>query len=213
LSARIDQELCETLVARAAEGDAAACRALVEHLWPAWIDIVKSSRSLREVGHADDVVHDVVAKLVEKIGRADGRGAKFYVQWHGRNPDKTFEDWIRIVTKNAIRDYLRQKLGPRNPTPGEPSLKRLLNEFASSPALEELGVRPPLTAAQTARELLEFARTRLPTEQLTVLGAWLEGASFEDMEKEHGVTAEDARKLVRAAVATLRRHFAPDETA
>jgi DNA-directed RNA polymerase specialized sigma24 family protein len=88
-----------------------------------------------------------------------------------------------------------------------------LNEFASSPALEDLGVRPPLTAAQTARELIEFARSRLPAEQLALLEAWLEGASFDDMAREHGTTADEARKLVRAAVATLRRHFAPEETA
>jgi DNA-directed RNA polymerase specialized sigma24 family protein len=203
-------ELCEKLAARAASGDATASRSLVEHLWPVWVEMVRGSRSLGELGRSEDHVHDVVAKLVEKIGRADGRGLRLYAPWREKNPEKTFEDWIRIVTKNAIRDHLRKQIGPRRPGPNEPSLKRLLNEFASSPLLDDLGVRPPLTAAQTARELAEFARTRLPTDQFRLLGAWLEGASFEDMAKETATTPEDARKLVRAAIATLRRHFAPD---
>ena len=204
-------ELCEKLAERAASGDASAGRPLVEHLWPVWVEMVRGSRSLGELGRSDDHVHDVIARLVEKIGRADGRGLRLYAPWRERNPEKTFEDWIRIVTKNTVRDYVRKQLGPRRPPPGVSSLKRLLDEFASSPLLEELGVRPPLTAAQTAREPAEFARTRLPTDQLRLLGAWLEGASFDDMARETGMSADDAKKLVRAAVATLRRHFAPDE--
>jgi DNA-directed RNA polymerase specialized sigma24 family protein len=115
---------------------------------------------------------------------------------------------MRIVTKNVIRDYAREQLGSRNVASDGLSSKRLLNEFAYSPALEELGIRPPLTAAQTARELLEFARSRLPPEQLDVLHRWLEGASFEDIAEELGHTPEVVRKLTRSAVATLRRHFA-----
>ncbi|HEX6766990.1 MAG TPA: hypothetical protein VF103_15950, partial [Polyangiaceae bacterium] len=209
-AATLDVELCETLAARAAAGDAAASKALVEHLWPVWVDMVRGSRSLGELGRSEDHVHDVVARLVEKIGRPDGRGLRLYAPWRERNPGKTFEDWIRIVTKNAVRDYLRKKLGPRRPASGEPSMKRLLNEFASSPLLDDLGVRPPLTAAQTARELAEFAKNKLSAEQFRALGAWLEGASFEDMAKGTDTTPEDAKQRVRAAGAIRRRHFVPE---
>jgi hypothetical protein len=115
---------------------------------------------------------------------------------------------MRIVTKNAVRDFARTRLGPRPQSPGEPSRKRLLNEFASSPLVEELGVRPPLTAAQTARELLEFARARLSTPELRILSAWLEGASFDEIADDERLSPDEARKAVRAAIATLRRHFA-----
>lgn len=206
--AELDLAFCEELAARAAEGDASACRALVEHLWPAWVDAVRSNRSMGALAAADDHVHEVVTRLAEKIGRADGRGLRLYRPWRERNPDKTFADWIRIVTKNVIRDYVREQLGPVTSGDGEVSLKRLLNEFASSPALEEQGVRPPLTAAQTARELLEFARKRLPAGQLRALALWLEGATFEDIASELGSDVEEARKLLRAGVATLRREFA-----
>jgi len=205
----LDVELCEKLVVRAASGDAAASRALVEHLWPSWVGMVRGSRSLGERSCTEDDIHDIVAKLVEKFSRADGRALKLFAPWSARNPGKTFADWMRIVTKNAVRDFVRAKLGPRPQSPNEPSRKRLLNEFASSPLLEELGVRPPLTAAQTARELLEFASARLSTPELRMLAAWLEGSSFDEIAESEGLSSDEARKVVRAAIATLRRHFAP----
>jgi DNA-directed RNA polymerase specialized sigma24 family protein len=205
----LDVELCEKLVVRAASGDAAAGRALVEQLWPVWVEMVRASRSLGERSCTEDDIHDIVAKLVEKFSRADGRTLKLFAPWSARNPGKTFADWMRIVTKNAVRDFVRKKLGPRPQTPGEPSRKRLLNEFASSPLLEELGVRPPLTAAQTARELLEFAGARLSTPELRALAAWLEGSSFDEIADAERLSPDEARKVVRAAIATLRRHFAP----
>jgi hypothetical protein len=38
---------------------------------------------------------------------------------------------------------------------------------------------------------------------------WVEGAGFDELRDELGLAdAEESRKLVRAAVAALRRHFA-----
>lgn len=204
---QIDDAHCEALLSRAASGDAKASRELIEYLWPRWLEAVQKSRSLGALGRSEDVVHDVVARLVEKLTREDGRALKSYASWRERHGDKTFSDWIRIVTKNAVRDYARERLGPRDAN-HEPSVKRLLNEFASSAALEELGVRPPVTAAQTARELLEFASKRLAKDQAEVLDAWLSGADFEDIGRDLGVSAEQARQRLRAGIAILRRYFA-----
>ncbi|HEY3494249.1 MAG TPA: hypothetical protein VGK73_06170 [Polyangiaceae bacterium] len=204
----MDTALCERLAKLGAEGDASAIRKLVESLWPVWVEMVRTSRSMGPLARSEDHVHEVVTRLVEKLGRADGRGLRLYLEWRARNAEKTWADWLRIVTKNAVRDYAREQIGPKQADPDEPSLKRLLNEFSSSVALEELGARPPLTAAQTARELLEFARRRLPADQLAALAGWLEGASFEDIGAELGIAEGDARKLLRASVATLRREFA-----
>jgi hypothetical protein len=206
----VDWVRCEALADRAAAGDAGACQALLEALWPAWIGLVRGSRAMRALASQDDAVHDIVAKLVEKIGAADGRALRLHRPWRARHPDKGFADWMKIVVANAVRDHLRGELGPtRAPSAtGEPSLKRLLNEFASSPAIEELGVRPPMTAAQTARQLLDYARARLPPDQWAALTAWIEGASFAEIEEQLGIDEPDgARKRVRAAVAVLRRHF------
>jgi DNA-directed RNA polymerase specialized sigma24 family protein len=205
----LDAARCEWLVERGAAGDEVARRNLVEVLWPSLLDMVRSSRSMGPLARSEDHVHEVATRVVEKLVGRDGHVLRTYVPWRDRNHELTFVDWLRIVTKNAVRDYVREQVGPRRADADEPSLKRLLNEFASSAVLEEQGVRPPLTAAQTARELLEFARDRLPEPQVRVLAAWLEGASFEDIGAETGKTAGESRRLLRAAVATLRRQFGP----
>jgi DNA-directed RNA polymerase specialized sigma24 family protein len=206
----IDMARCEALARQAAEGNAGAATALVEALWPGLQRVVRTQRSLGPLAKSDDHVHDVLAKIVEKLSAREGRSLKLYVAWRDRNPDKTLADWLRIVTKNLARDHVREHLGEsRGAGPDrEPSVKRLLNELASSPAWERIGVRPPMTAAQTARQLLEFAQSRLPPDQFGALTRWLDGASFEDLQSELGVAnVEESRRLVRAAVAVLRRHF------
>jgi RNA polymerase sigma factor (sigma-70 family) len=207
LSASIDEELCQSLALRAAAGDPSASRELVEHLWATWVELVRSSRSLGALSRSEDHVHDVVARLVEKFGRPDGRTLRSYPPWRDRHPERSFADWMRIIVKNVIRDYAREKLGRQQAQPGEISAKRLLNEFASAPVLEELGIRPFVTPTQTARELLEFANERLPDDQLRSLALWLEGSSYEEMGAALGVAPEQTKKLLRAAVATLRRQF------
>lgn len=161
------------------------------------------------VFRSDDHVRNIAMTLLEKFSRPDGHVLGLYVLWKDRHLDKTFSDWLRIVTKNAVRDYLRQHLGARKTGHEQPSIKRLLNEVAASPHLEELGARPPITAAQTARQLMEFAQDKLPSDQRDALQRWLEGESFTEMATSAGTNPEVARRLVRAAIATLRRHFAP----
>jgi DNA-directed RNA polymerase specialized sigma24 family protein len=196
----------EKLAARAADGDKAAWTALVERLWDPLHRLLRTNRSMGGARSEDDV-RDVLTKLFSKLGAQNGRGLKLYGAWRARHPDKTFEDWLRIVAKNVVRDRARETLGARGPS-GEPSVKRLLNEFAASPCIESLGFRPPVTAAQTARQLLAFARSHLPREQHLALRLWLDGASFEEIEGECELEKDAARKLVRAAVAVLRRQFA-----
>ena len=212
-SAPLDDRQWEALVARAAAGDELARRSLLERLWPVWTEMVRSSRSMGSFARSDDHVDAVVGRLIEKIARPDGRALRSYLDWQASHGDQTFADWIRIVTKNAVRDHLRDQLGTGNPTPaGEPSVKRLLNEFAVSPvAAEDLGHRPPVTAAQTARELLEFAASRLPEAHLRALSQWLAGATFEEIGRAEGEPSAAARGKVRAGIAVLRRHFGPDD--
>jgi DNA-directed RNA polymerase specialized sigma24 family protein len=210
--ATLDVARCEALADRAAGGDASAWSALAERLWPALHAFVRTSRSLGALRRSEDDVQDVATKLLERLGGREGRSLQLHRAWRARHPDKTFADWLRIAAANVARDHVRAKRGGRPAADGLPSVKRLLNEFASSPALESLGARPPITAAQTARQLLDFARTHLPKPQLAALEAWLEGAGFPDIQRDLGLrTPDEASKLVRAATAVLRRRFVGDD--
>jgi len=170
--------------------------------------MVRTNRSMGALARSDEHVHNVIGTLVEKLGRPDGRALLRYVEWQKAHGDRTFEDWIKIVTKNAIRDYVRRQIG-RPPTSDEAITPTgLLNELAASPLVESLGVRPPITAAQTARELLEFANANLPAEQVAALRLWLDGADDDEIARAEKISPGEARKRLRAGVAVLRRRFA-----
>src|SRR5262249_12915422 len=151
------------------------------------------------LARSDDEIRNVLTKIVDKLGRDGGRALRLYGTWRERHTDKTFEDWIRIVTSNVVRDHVRESMVDAA-SYEEPSVKRLLNEFATSAALPQLAVRPAFTAAQTARELFEFAERKLAPDQHRALVLWVEGASFPEIGAELGLPSEDdAGKLVRAA--------------
>ncbi|MSP23838.1 MAG: sigma-70 family RNA polymerase sigma factor [Myxococcales bacterium] len=212
----LDVKRCDALARQCAGGEESATRELVELLWPPLLRIVRQCRSLGAMRLSEDHVHSVAAAVIGKLSRPRGGGVRLYPTWRTQNGDKDFGDWLRIVVTNTARDHVRRELGPR-PHDEQPSVKRLLNEFARSPALEEVGVRPPVTATETARQLLEFARTHLPTEQALALGMWLEGRDFSEVARDlDSEGPPDARRLVRAAIATLRREFVrhlPDDPA
>lgn len=212
---RIDDELCERLVARACDGDEEVWKELTLHLWPHFQALVRASRAMGNMSKSDDHVHNVLTNLVDKLGTDGGRAITQFPRWKEQNAGKTFTDWIRIVTSYTVNDYVRAALGRRKQAsaPSEdpmPSIKRLLNEFASAPVSEDLygSNRPPFTAAQTARQLLDYAETALAPDQMKALSQWLDGASFEEMDAELKLEEDGSKKLVRAAIAVLRRRFA-----
>jgi DNA-directed RNA polymerase specialized sigma24 family protein len=203
-----DPTFLDALAERAAAGDREALSQWVEQLWPFLVKLVRSNSSMRPLAASDDHVHNVVQRAIEKISAGVGS----YVRWKGAHPEKAIFDWIRIVTKNAMRDYVRAQLGPRLPS-DQPSVKRLLNEFSSSEQLDERGHRPPFTAAQTARELFEFAQRHLTPPQLGALSRWLEGQSFDEIAGQLGIASDAAAPLLHAGIAVLRRHFREDSPA
>jgi DNA-directed RNA polymerase specialized sigma24 family protein len=205
----IEEDEGERLAAKAAGGDAEAARALVAALWPEWVRLAAASKALRAFPSSDEAALDVATRLAEKLGQAGSRALVGFPGWKERHPGKTFSDWVRIVTANACRDHARQLLGaePTARDGAEVSRKRLLNEF-SRILPEEVGFRPPVTAAQTARQLLEFAQEHLPPSQLAVLERWLQGEDFDEIARAGGLPdAAAAQRALRAGVAVLRRHF------
>jgi DNA-directed RNA polymerase specialized sigma24 family protein len=149
--------------------------------------------------------------VAARLGRSGWRALERFPSWQERHPGQGFGDWLRIVTANALRDYVRTLGGGSTRRRGwsGPSPKRLLNELALLVPVDDLGVRPPVTEQQTALQLLTFAEQHLKKEQLAVLERWLAGESCEELAQELGLSGPaEAQRIVRAAIATLRRRFA-----
>jgi hypothetical protein len=137
MSDQWDAEQAEQLALSAADGSVEAARDLIGVLWPMWLRLVKASPAMRGMQATDDDVANVLLRLVEKI--KNGRSLGLYAPWRERNPDKSFADWVRIVTANAVRDYVKfHSRRPRLELDGDEgtvaSPKRVLNEFMRSPA-------------------------------------------------------------------------------
>lgn len=194
---------------RAAVGGEGAFQELMAALWDPCVRLVGRSAAMRGLDASEDDVREVVTRVMTKLERHEHRALRLYGEWQPRNPDKTFADWFKITVANIVRDFGRQRRGSdQRRVAGDISKKRLLNDFADTLPLDQLGKRPPITNEQTARQLLEFARERLPAEQLAALEAWLQGASYAAIASSYGLNdAAAAKKRVRAAVAVLRRHF------
>jgi RNA polymerase sigma factor (sigma-70 family) len=198
----IDVAECEALVQRTAAGDPAAFDALCKQLWPWLVKFIRSNRSMAGMSREEDHVADVAAHVYAKL-KADGfYRLHHFADWRAANADKTLLDWLRIVTKNVIREYVSEHLAAQE---RNLSANRLLNEFALSGGSGT--VRPPYTDSETARQLLEFARVRLEPQQVRVLGRWLEGATFDEIGSELGMSSSQAHRLKDDAVERLRRHF------
>ncbi len=195
----------DALAKSALDGDRVAMTQLAEALWPFASAAAKKSQS-RE---ALDEAHELFAELLERLEQGDMAALRSYLPWKTRHPEKRFADWVRIVVANLQRDRVRARVG-RTPQGASqlPTQKRVLNELASLEPLDQVGYRPPVTNAQTAREILEFAAKHLPPLQARALSAWASGESFAELQSSMGVDSEEgAVRLVRAALATLRRQF------
>jgi hypothetical protein len=204
----VDVSLCEGLAERAVQGDPGAQSELVERLWPWWLRLVRSSKSMAALARSEDHVREVAARLAEKIGKKGAHALRLFPLWKDKHPSSDFGDWMRIVVANVIRDYVREQIGNTRLDEGEISPKRLLNELTRSSGGETAGFRPPFTIKQAARQVVEFARGHLSPEQLRAIELWLEGATDADLDRELGTPPGGGRELMRAGVAVLRRKFA-----
>jgi hypothetical protein len=149
---------------------------------------------------------------VQARQKDDYCGLRLFQPWADSNPGKDFGDWSRIVTVNVARDYVSSRLGfAERGDDKAPLNKRMPNTLVSLLLGNDdhrLAFRPLMTHAQLARELLEYAARSLDPAQFRALRRWMDGASFADLAGELGLAApQDADKLVRAALARLRRHF------
>lgn len=207
----LDVGVCDRLLRRVRGIADPAWRELAATLWPELLRQVRKSRTMAGLGRGADHTREAALLVLEKLGRDDCRAARLYAPWKDAHPDRDAGDWLRIVTANVVRDYVRERHGRAAAGPGEARPdRRLIDTLATLlPDDEELAANSTLssTSRYAAHELAGWADGRLPPDQASALGAWLRGASFEEMATALGATdAAAAKRLVRAAIASLRRH-------
>jgi DNA-directed RNA polymerase specialized sigma24 family protein len=202
----------ESLVTRAAEGDAIAWRTLWEDVEP-WLErIVANPRFLGRVGQRDDDRSNIIVEVMARL-HADGfHRLKLYVATRRTSPQLKFKPWLRVVVKRVGIDYLRghDNYVDRRRDPNRGSKPGEWIEPGTLPSQSQLpGERRPVTNRGTALEVLRYAAGAVPEPQLSALELWAQGAGYDDiareLELEGGAVA--AEKLVRAAVERLRRRF------
>ncbi|MFN0246544.1 MAG: RNA polymerase sigma factor [Kofleriaceae bacterium] len=196
------------LVAKVLRGDTTAWMSLFSKYGPIVAAIARTNRSMGSYRSSEDDVRNVMAQVFERLRRDDYRALKTFAAWLEKNTTKTFDDWLTIVTVNVIRNYISGKLGV--PNADKSSLKQKVNTFADELKIDgdEPLVRPQMTNRETANQILEYARDHLADDQLAVLAGWLEGSTFDELAAElHLSDARAADKLLRAALAKLRRQF------
>src|SRR5688572_9538885 len=212
MSSESDLAALAAHVPRVVGGDASAWNELVVRLEPLLIQLLQRGRTLGPLRHNIDDCRAVMITVLERLRRDDFRSLRLFPPWADANPGKDFGDWIRIVTVNIARDHVSARLGEAARSEDDAPLnKRMLNTLASMlPGDDDhrLAFRPSMTNVQMARELLEYAARSLESTQLRALRRWMDGASHDEVARELGLaSARDADKLVRAALARLRRHF------
>jgi hypothetical protein len=204
-----------THVPRVIAGDASAWKELVVRLEPQLLQLLRGGRTLGPLRHSVDDCRAVMISVLERLRKDDFRSLRLFPPWADAHPGKDFGDWIRIVTVNIARDHMSARLGDASRSAASddeaPLNKRMLNTLASLlPGDDDhrLAFRPAMTNVQMARELLEYAARSLESAQLRALRRWMDGASHDEIASELGLAgSRDADKLVRAALARLRRHF------
>jgi DNA-directed RNA polymerase specialized sigma24 family protein len=208
-----DQDAARALLARVRSTEDPAWRELLAALWPELSQMVRASRAMAVLARSDDHVRNVVSLAVERLGKDGCRAARLAGPWCAAHPDKTLRDWLRILTTNVARDYVRDRAGRAQAREeGEPVPdKRLLMSLATLLRDDDFDRHPSAllsaTSGYAAKELAQWAEAHLPKDQVAALSAWLHGASFEDIAADLKIAdAAAAKRMVRAAVAALRRH-------
>lgn len=195
------------LISATLAGDEAAWQRLWQTVEPTLLSVLRQPRVLGRLAHSEDDCRNVAVAVMARL-RADrfGRLAQ-YAAARQHNPALPFLAWLAVVTRRVAIDYLRSH---------ETYVDRRHERDASSPGgWRQIGTlpsdsqlpggRPPITSRGTAREVYAVASAELPVEQRAALAAWLEGATFEEIPARGA--PRTAEKLVRAAVASLRRRF------
>jgi hypothetical protein len=181
------------LLSRVLEGDPAAWQGFVASLEPELRQLLRRSRVMGALRESEDECRAVAVKVLSRLEKNDFRALRLVAPWLAAHPDKDLGDWIRIVAVNRARDHVAAR-----------SIAETLRSLTS-----RVGARPAFTDGAQARQVLEYAEGALTLAQLRALRLWIEGAGFDEVAAQLALPdGRAADKLVRAALARLRRRFA-----
>lgn len=196
----LDVRRADELVSSLIGGNAAAWPPLMAVVGPALLDYAKRCRSL---GHrrSDDDCREVMTLVLERLRKSEFRALRTYEAWRPANPQKTLEDWLRIVVDRVACDYVSRH-----------AQRSVLHTLGVALDSGMLAGQAGMTDAQAVRELLEHAAKALPAEQVDALRRALDGRTLEDIARETGCSTDEVTRRLRAAHARLRR-WVDDEAA
>jgi DNA-directed RNA polymerase specialized sigma24 family protein len=162
--------------------------------------------------HRRNILVDIMAGL-----RADDYARlRSFDAARRKSPGLPFFAWLAVVAKRLAIDYMRRQdeyVDLRRRADDGP--KGAWHAMTSLPSESRLpGARPPVTNEGTARELIAWAESGgLATLQAEALALWTEGERFQAIARTLGLrTAAEAERLVRSALAGMRRRFRDEET-
>jgi RNA polymerase sigma-70 factor (ECF subfamily) len=146
-------------------------------------------RILGERSEAEDALQEVYTRVWLRAGRYDasrGRGMT----------------WLIAIARNHAIDRLRARPDARPETRGDPA------------ALEDLADAAPraearLIARDEARRLADCFDRLDPDRAAAVRGAYLDGRSYDDLARQHGVPLNTMRTWLRRSLLRLKECLEP----
>lgn len=204
-----DDEI-EALVVDAVDGDERAWGTLWQAIEPRLLGLVRKPSFSGPLSGRDDDCRNIVLGVMARLRDDDFRRLRGYIGAKQAKPSMRLIPWLIVMTKRVCIDYLRstdQYIDRRRQRDAS-SPGRWIDNDPLPPASRAHGERPPFTVRGTAREILSYCGHALGHEQRAALELWTEGASADDIASALSLPdAASASRLVRAAVARLRRHY------
>jgi DNA-directed RNA polymerase specialized sigma24 family protein len=197
------QELVENTLA----GNERAWQRLWQQVEPTLYATLRRPQVLGKLAQSEDDCRNIVVEVMARLRDNGFARLARYAEARRNNPAIPFLGWLVVVAKRVAIDYMRahETYVDRRHENGASS-PGAWREIRALPSDSQLpAARAPATARGAAREMYAYARSALPVEQRSALGAWLEGGTFEEIAA--GGDPREAEKLVRRALVRLRRQF------
>ncbi len=203
-----DDEI-DALIAPVTTGDEAAWQALWQRLEPRLARLLAQPTFLG-LRDRDDERRAIALEVMTRLRADKYRRLGQFLEARRGTPGLRFMTWLRVVTKRVGIDYLRghsDYIDRRRDA--DASANGAWVGIDPLPAASELpGERPPVTAINTARQLLAYADGALTALQRRALELWTQGDSHDEIAQATDLAdGAEAAKVVRAAIERLRRQF------